>query len=179
MMITALETTLSGSLEHLKQVYGGLQAGRASASMLDDIQVESYGSMMPLKNVATVSCPDTQTLRVEPWDKSMVGAIEKAIVVADIGIMPQNMGAHVLLPVPPMTEERRKKLVKLVHQEAENAKIAIRNARQEVMKKIKADADLSEDEKKNLEKDAQDAVDVRNKEVEEVCKKKETDIMTV
>lgn len=178
-MISALKTTLSEAINHLKQVYGGLQAGRASASMVDDVQVESYGSMMPIKNIATVTCPDTRTLRIEPWDKSMVGAVEKAIIMADIGITPQNMGAHILLPVPPMTEDRRKKLVKIVHEEAENAKIAIRNARHDAMKKIKADEDLSDDEKKILEKDAQKEIDEGNKQVEEICKKKEADIMTV
>jgi ribosome recycling factor len=178
-MISGLETTITGAVAHLKQVYGGLQAGRASAALVDDIQVESYGSMMPIKNVATVSCPDARTLRVEPWDKSTVGAIERAIVIADIGITPQNMGAHILLPIPPMTEERRKKLVKSVHEEAERAKIVIRNARQEAMKKIKADVDLSEDEKKGFEKDIQESVDARNKEVDELAKKKETDILTV
>ncbi len=178
-MISTLKTTLSDTINHLKQVYGGLQAGRASAAIVDDVQVESYGSTMPIKNVATVSCPDTRTLRIEPWDKSMVGAIEKAILLADIGISPQNMGEYILLPVPPMTEDRRKKLVKIVHEEAENAKIAIRNARQDVMKKIKLDADLSEDEKKHMEKRAQEIVDTENKQVEEISKKKETDIMTV
>lgn len=178
-MISGLETTIAGAVNHLKQVYGGLQAGRASATLIDDIQVESYGSMMPIKNVATVSCPDARTVRVEPWDKSMVGVIEKGILLADIGITPQNMGEHILLPVPPMTEERRKKLVKIVHEEAESAKIVLRNARQDAMKKVKADADLSEDEKKTIEKDIQDAIDVRNKEVDELSKKKETDILTV
>ncbi len=178
-MISGLETTIAGAVAHLKQVYGGLQAGRASAALVDDIQVESYGSMMPIKNLANISCPDARTLRIEPWDKAMVGAIERGIVIADIGITPQNMGAHILLPIPPMTEERRKKLVKVVHEEAESTKIIIRNARQEAMKKVKADADLSEDEKKRFEKDIQEAVDARNKEVEELAKKKETDILTV
>jgi ribosome recycling factor len=178
-MISDLETTIAGAVAHLKQVYGGLQAGRASASLVDDIQVESYGSMMPIKNIANISCPDARTLRVEPWDKAMVGAVEKGIVLADIGITPQNMGSHILLPIPPMTEERRKKLVKIVHEEAENAKISIRNARQEAMKKMKADEELSEDEKKRLEKKIQDAIDARNKEVDELAKKKEADILTV
>lgn len=170
---------LSDSIDHLKQVYGGIHAGRASAALVDDIHVESYGSTMPIKNVATVSCPDARTLRVEPWDKAMVGAIEKAIIASDIGIMPQNMGLHILLSVPPMTEDRRKKLVKIVYEEAENAKIAIRNARHDAMKKIRGDGDLSEDEKKKQEKDVQELVDGKNKEVDELCKKKEADIMTV
>ncbi len=178
-MIAALKTTTSNALDHLKQVYAGLQAGRASASIIDDIQVESYGAMTPIKNVATVTCPDSRTLRVEPWDKSMVGAIEKAILLADIGISPQNMGEHILLPVPPMTEDRRKKLVKIVHEEAENAKIALRNARQDSMKKVKSEEDSSEDEQKSLEKEIQEIIDTANKEVEEVSKKKEDDIMTV
>ncbi len=177
-MISALKTTTSNAIDHLKQVYSSLQAGRASAAIIDDIQVESYGAMMPVKNVATVTCPDAHTLRVEPWDKSMVGALEKAILLADIGISPQNMGEHILLPVPPMTEDRRKKLVKLIHEEAEHAKIALRNARQESMKKAKSD-DLSEDEQKSLEKEIQEVIDAANKEVEEISKKKEDDIMTV
>jgi len=179
MMITLLKTTTSNALDHLKKVYSGLQAGRASASIIDEIQVESYGAMMPIKNVATVNCPDATTLRVEPWDKSMVGAIEKAILVADIGITPQNMGEHILLPVPPMTEERRKKLVKVVHEEAEKAKITLRNVRQDSMKKVKSEEDSSEDAQKSLEKEIQEIIDAANKEVEEISKKKEDDIMKV
>ncbi len=178
-MISVLKTTTSNALDHLKQVYSGLQAGRASASIIDDIQVESYGAMMPIKNVATVTCPDATTLRVEPWDKSIVGAIEKAILLADIGISPQNMGEHILLPVPPMTEDRRKKLVKIVHEEAEKAKITLRNVRQDSMKKAKSDEDLSEDAQKSLEKEIQEIIDTANKEVEEISKKKEEDIMKV
>ena len=178
-MISALENTISGAMEHLRQVYSSLQAGRASAALVDDIQVESYGSMMPIKSVASVSCPDARTIKIEPWDKSAVGAIDKAIQVADLGIMPNNMGTYILLPIPPMTEERRKKLVKLVHEEAESTKIAVRNSRQDVMKKIKADADLSEDEKKGMEKDVQDVVDAANKEIDVLSKKKEADVMSV
>ncbi len=171
--------TLSATVHHLKQVYGSLQAGRASAALVEDIQVESYGSMMPLKNVANISCPDARTLRVEPWDKALVGAIEKAIVISDIGITPQNMGQHILLPIPPMTEERRKKLVKIIYEEAENAHISIRNARQEEMKRIKSDEELSEDEQKRQEKRAQELVDEKNREIDALAKKKETDILTV
>ncbi len=178
-MISALETTISGALDHLRQVYSSLQAGRASASMVDEIQVENYGSMMPIKSVATVSCPDSKTIKIEPWDKSAIGGIEKAIQIADIGIMPSNMGGHILLPIPPMTEERRKKLVKTVKDEGETAKISVRNSRQDVLKKVKADADLSDDDKKGLEKDVQDVVDKANKDIEEMAKKKEADVMTV
>lgn len=178
-MISALENTVSGAIEHLRQVYSSLQAGRASAAMVDDIQVESYGSMMPLKSTANISCPDAKTIRIEPWDKSLIGGIEKAIQIADIGITPNNMGDCILLPIPPMTEDRRKKLVKVVKDEAETAKIAVRNSRQDVLKKVKADADLSDDEKKAMEKDVQEVVDKANKNIEELAKKKEADVLTV
>lgn len=178
-MIPSLEKTISGAIQHLRETYASLQAGQASAAMVDEIQVENYGTMMPIKSVATVSCPDPKTIRIEPWDKSAISAIEKAIQIADIGIAPTNMGTHILLPIPPMTEDRRKKLVKIVHEESESAKIGVRNSRQDVMKKIKADADLSEDEKKNLEKEVQNVVDTANKDIESMTKSKENDVMTV
>jgi len=178
-MVDALQKTIDGAAEHLRQTYSTLQAGRANTAMVEDLEVESYGAMMQLKATSNISCPDARTVRIEPWDKSLIGKIEKAIVEADLGINPQNMGDNILLPIPPMTEDRRKKLVKIVHEEAEHAKIAIRNARQDTMKKIKADADLSEDEKKGLEADAQERVDAANKKIEEMAKKKETDILTI
>lgn len=178
-MVDALQKTIDGAVDHLRQSFSTLQAGRANTAMVEDLEVESYGAMMQLKATANISCPDARTVRIEPWDKSLIGAIEKAIVVADIGVTPQNMGDTILLPIPPMTEERRKKLVKIVHEEAEHAKIAVRNARQDTMKKIKADADLSDDEKKDLEADAQERVDAINKTIDEMGKKKEADILTI
>lgn len=181
-MIAELSTALDKAIKHLKEQFTSLQAGRANTSMVEEIQVESYGSMMDLKSVANISCPDAKTIRIEPWDKSLVGKIEKAIQVADIGIMPQNMGEHLLLPIPPMTEERRKKLVKLVHEEAEQARISVRNLRHDFLKKVKYQKDeneISEDEQKKREKQIQEKVDEANKQIEEISSGKEKDIMTV
>lgn len=181
-MSTDLENQLNKALSHLQQEFSTLQIGRASSALVEDISVESYGSMMPLKSVANISCPDAKTLKIEPWDKSLLGQIEKTIQEANIGINPQNMGEHLFLPIPPMTEDRRKQMVKFVHELAEKAKISIRNARHDELKAIKAqkdEGDISEDEQKRLEKDVQTAVDGANQQVDEVAKAKEKDILTV
>ena len=181
-MIDSLSQNLQQAIEHLRQEFGGLHTGRANVGMVDDVQVEVYGSHMPLKGTANISCPDAQTIRVEPWDKTIIGAIEKAIRDADLGINPQNMGEHLLIPVPPMTEERRGQMVKKVYQSAEQTKIAIRNIRQDVIKKAKHQKDekeISEDEHARLEKQIQEKVDEANKTIEEVTKNKETEISTI
>ena len=181
-MIDELSAALEKAISHLQSQFSALQAGRANTAMIEDIQVESYGTMTGLKAVANISCPDAKTIRIEPWDKTLVGEIEKAITSADIGIMPQNMGEYILLPISPMTEERRKKLVKIVNEETEHAKISVRNARHEVLKKVKAQKDakeISEDEEKKLEKEVQEKVDESNKKIEEMSAKKEKDILTV
>ncbi len=180
--IMALTDQINKAIEHLKSEYSALQIGRASAQLVENIEVESYGSMMGLKGVANIGCPDAKTIRIEPWDKNLVGAIEKALQDARIGINPQNMGEYILLPIPPMTEDRRKDLVKIVHSAAETAKISIRNSRQDEIKSIKQqkdDKEISEDQQKDLESDVQDAVNKGNKDVEEIMKKKEQDIMTI
>lgn len=182
MNATDLQTQLDKAIGHLQKEFAGLQIGTASAVLVEDIEVESYGSMMPLKNVANVSCPDPKTLKIEPWDKSVLGEIEKAINLANIGINPQNMGEHLFLPIPPMTEDRRKQLVKFVHELAEKTKISIRNARHDELKMVKLQKDeseISEDEQKRLEKEIQEAVDKANQKVDESAKLKEKDILTV
>lgn len=173
---------ITKAIDHLKKEFAGLQTGRASAALVDDIHVESYGAQMNLKSVANISCPDAKTIKIEPWDKSLMSEIEKAIQSSNIGINPQNMGEHIFLPVPPMTEERRKQMVKVVHEMVENAKIAIRNARHDEMKSIKLlkdESEISEDEQKSMEKEVQEKVDVANKEIEEIGKNKENEVMTV
>ncbi len=181
-MITELQSQLDKTIDHLKTKLATLQAGKATPTMVDEIQVENYGSMMPLKSVANISCPDNKTIKIEPWDKSSIGAIAKAIQESDLGINPQNMGDHLFLPIPPMTEERRKKLVKIVKEEEETAKISVRNIRHDFLKKVKAqkdDNEISEDEQKKLEKDIQEKIDETNKKIAEMAKNKETDIMKV
>jgi ribosome recycling factor len=177
-----LKNQIQKSIDHLKQEFATLQIGRASASLVDSVEVEVYGASSPLKQVANISCPDAKTIKVEPWDKSLVGDIEKAIQEANIGINPQNMGESLFLPIPPMTEERRQEIVKKVHQLTEEAKISVRNARQEAMKFIKLQKDeneVSEDQQKDLESEAQEIVDKSNKEIEELAHKKEQEILTV
>ena len=181
-MISELQTSVDKSIEHLKNKLSSLRAGKASASMVDEIQVENYGSMMPLKSVANVSCPDTKTVKIEPWDKNSMGAIQKAILESDLGINPQNMGNHLYLPIPPMTEDRRKKLAKLVKDEEESAKISLRNIRHDFLKKVKnqkEESEISEDEQKKLEKDIQEKIDHANKLIIEMTKNKEAEIMKV
>lgn len=181
-MIDSLAQHLQQAVEHLRQEFGGLHTGRANVGMVDDLQVEVYGSHMSLKGTANISCPDAQTIRVEPWDKTIIGDIEKAIRDADLGLNPQNMGEHLLIPVPPMTEERRGQMVKKVHQSVEKTKIAIRNIRQDVIKKAKhqkEEKEISEDEYARLEKQIQEKVDGANKTIDEVTKNKETEISTI
>jgi len=177
-----LQTQLDKAIEHLQKEFSTLQIGRASSALVEEIEVESYGSMMQLKAVANISCPDAKTIKVEPWDKTVLPDIEKAIQEANIGINPQNMGEHLFLPIPPMTEERRKQLVKFVHELAEKAKISIRNARHDELKMIKLQKDeneISEDEQKDLESTVQELVDAANLKVDEAAKHKEKDILTV
>lgn len=181
-MITELQTHLNKSIEHLRSKMSSLQAGKASPAMVDQIQIENYGSMMPLKSVANISCPDIKTIKIEPWDKNSLRAVEKAINESDLGINPQNMGDHLFLPIPPMTEDRRKKLVKVVKEEEESAKISIRNIRHDFLKQIKNKKDeneISEDEQKKLEKNIQEKIDVATKSITEMAKQKEADIMKV
>lgn len=181
-MITELKTQIQKSIDHLKKEYASLQTGRASVALVEDIQVDTYGTLAPLKQIANIACPDPKTIRIEPWDKNALANIEKAILESKIGINPQNMGAFIFLPIPPMTEERRKQIVKLVHELSEKAKISIRSARQEAMKFVKLQKDeneISEDQQKDSENEIQETVNEANKDVEELAKKKEKEIMSI
>lgn len=176
------QSELQKAIDHLKKEFTTLQVGRANAALVEDIEVESYGSMMPLKALANISCPDPKTIKIEPWDRSVLGEIERAVQAAKIGINPQNMGEHLYLPIPPMTEERRLQLVKLVHELAEKAKISVRNARQEAIKAIKAQKEndeLSEDQLRDAEAEIQTAVDKANNDIDQTAKKKEEEVKTV
>lgn len=182
MNVPSLSAQLENALSHLQKEFAALQIGRASAVLVEDVEVESYGSMMPLKSVANISCPDPKTIKIEPWDKAIMASIEQGLQAANLGINPQNMGEHLFLPIPPMTEDRRKQLVKFVHELAEKTKISIRNVRHDELKSIKAlkeEGELSEDEQKRLEKKVQEQVDQANQGVDERAKQKEKDILTV
>lgn len=169
-------------LEHLQHEFSGLQIGRASAALVEGIEVEAYGTKQPLKTIANVSVPDPKTVQIQPWDKSQLGPIEKAIQNSDLNIAPVNDGAVVRLVIPPLTEERRKDLTKVVHRLAEEARIAIRNARQkghDKAREMEKSSDITEDQLRGFEKKLQQHVDDMNSKVEESAKKKEQDIMTV
>lgn len=167
------------TIEHLKMELGKLQTGRASSSLVEHVFVEMYGSSQPIKNVASISIPDSKTISIQPWDKSAVQAINKAILASNIGLTPRDDGQSVILTMPPLTEERRKELVKVAKKFAEEGKVSIRQLRQTAMDEIKKDAGASEDMKKGAEKKLQEKVDAANKEIEEIIKKKEQDIMTI
>lgn len=181
-ILKGLDETLQSAVNHLQEEFSKLQIGRAQSSLVDRIQVESYGSMHPLKAVANISVPDAKTIQIQPWDRSQLPAIEKAIQMADLGLTASNDGVVLRIIIPALTEERRRDLTKLVSKMAEEARIAVRNKRHEAMDKVKSmqkNGDITEDQQKNAEKKLQEAVDAINKEIDSSAKSKEEDIMKI
>lgn len=170
------------SLQHLKDEYLGLQTGRASASLVENLKVESYGVTQPLKAVASISVPDARTISIQPWDRGLLGAIEKMILNSDLNLNPTNNGTSVILNIPALTEERRRDLVKVVGRLAEEARIAVRNARQEAMttlKRLEHEGEITEDDQNRAEKQLQEKVDAANTHIASTAKSKEEHVMTV
>jgi len=169
------------SIRHLEDELSKVRAGRANPSLLADIKVDYYGMHSPLSQVSNVSAPDARTLIIKPWDKSMLQVIEKAILASNIGLTPMNDGEVIRLNIPTLTEERRKALVKQVHQLAEHSKVSIRNARRDANETIKAlqKKGLGEDEAKKAEHDIQHMTDVYITKVDKHVEAKEKEIMTV
>lgn len=168
--------------DHLLSEFSRLQVGRASAVLVEDVPVEAYGSTQPIKALASVSIPDARTIQIQPWDKGLLSHIEKAIVGIGTGLNPKNDGICIRINIPPLTEERRKELTKLVGKMSEEAKISVRTTRQDVQKIFKnqkANSEITEDDFFMAEKALQDAVDAINKEIDAMADKKEADIMTV
>ncbi len=162
--------------------FASVRAGRANAAVLDKITVDYYGVATPLNQVASISSPDPRTLTIQPWDSSLLKAIEKAIQTSDLGINPQNDGKVVRLGFPQLTEERRRDLTKQVRKYGENGKVAIRNIRRDAMDKLKAmekKSEITEDDLKQMEKELQDLTEKRCKQVDEMTAKKETELMAV
>lgn len=173
-----MEKRINGYAGELKTI----RAGRASASVLDKIAVEYYGTMTPVNQVGAISSPEPRMLVVQPWDASILKDIEKAINKSDIGITPQNDGKVIRLTFPPLTEERRKELVKQVKKYTEEAKVAVRNVRRDAMdmyKTQKKNNEITEDDLKGIEKDIQDLTDKYIKEVDNICADKEKEILEV
>lgn len=178
LVLSGAEEQFKNALEHLQSEYGRLQTGRASAALVENLMVESYGSKMPLKGLANISVPEANQIAIQPWDRSQIASVEKAIRESTLGLNPQNNGLMIRLVLPPMTEERRKDVVKLVHRLAEEARISVRNHRHESMETLKK-MELSEDDLHLHEKKLQEKVDRFNKLIEEAAKSKEHDIMTI
>lgn len=168
------------SVDHLHREFSQIQAGRANPAMVEGLMVDAYGSMMPLKNCASVSAPEPHQLAIQPWDRGLLSNIENAIRKSELGLNPLNDGTGVIrLNVPALTEDRRRDLVKVVNAKAEEARVGIRQSRQDALQKIRALKDLSEDLTKKSEEDLQKAVNDANNEVDAVTKQKETDVMKV
>ena len=175
-----LQRRMHGAVEALKSDLVGLRTGRASTNLLDPINVEVYGAQMPLNQVATVSAPEPRLLSVQVWDKGNVNAVEKAIRSAGLGLNPISDGTMIRLPIPDLTEERRKELAKLVGQYAEKARIAVRNVRRDGMDNLKADekkSEISEDDRKRLETEVQKMTDETIKEIDTGSHAKEQEIL--
>lgn len=170
------------TIDVVKANFASVRAGRANAGVLDRIMVEYYGTPTPMNQVASVSSPDPRTLVIQPWDATLLKAIEKAIQTSDLGINPQNDGRVIRLAFPQLTEERRKDLTKQVRKYSEEGKVALRNIRRDAMedfKKMKKNSEITEDDQKNLEKEIQDLTDKRCKDIDELTSKKETELMAV
>ncbi|MBI1239582.1 MAG: ribosome recycling factor [Alphaproteobacteria bacterium] len=177
-----LQKRMKGAVATLKQEFNGLRTGRASASLLDPIVVEAYGSTMPLSQVGTVNVPEPRMLTVQVWDKGLVVAVEKAIRQAGLGVNPQVDGQLIRIPIPALTEERRKELAKLGHKYAEAARVAARNVRRDgmdVLKKLVKDGQMGQDEEKRLEVEVQRMTDSIVKEIDQALHAKEQEIMQV
>lgn len=172
---------MSKSIHHLEEALVKIRAGKASPAMLEGIMVEYYGSMTPLNQVANVNTPDARTISVQPWEKAMLEPIEKAITYANLGLNPQNNGELIIISVPPLTEERRRDLVKKAKSEAEDAKVGIRNARKDAndaIKALKKDG-LSEDLANDAEEEVQKLTNSFTEKADNEVARKEKDIMTV
>ena len=181
LILGAAEESMDKALEHLDYELGKIRAGKANPHVLDDVKVEYFGAPTPLNQVANVSVPDPRTIAVKPWEKSMIGPIEKAIMAANLGLNPDNNGEMIRIMIPPLTEERRRDLAKMAKRTCEDTKIAIRNIRRDAiedLKKLKKDG-LGEDLQKDKEGEIQKHHDVHVKKVDEMYAAKEKDIMTV
>ena len=177
-----LKRRMQGALQVLKQELGGLRTGRASASLVDHVQVDAYGSHMPLNQVATISVPEPRLISVQVWDRSMVHAVEKAITAANLGLNPQTEGQVIRLRIPELNEERRKELVKVAHKYAEAARVAVRHVRRDgidVIKKLEKDHQISKDDHDRYSGDIQKATDQMIHDIDQMLANKEKEILTV
>ncbi len=177
-----IERRMDGAVTALKHDFGGLRTGRASASLLDPITVESYGTRMPLNQVANVSVPEPRMITVQIWDKSQVAAVEKAVRESSLGLNPIVDGQNLRIPIPELNEERRQEIAKTAHKYAEGARVAVRNVRRDGMdtlKRLEKASDISEDEHRSQSGKVQDLTDTHIKTIDEAAAAKESEIMQV
>ena len=177
-IIKLTKESMENTLKNLEKRFATVRAGRANPSSLDGVHAEYYGSMTPLKQLATISVPEATQLLIKPFDRSCLGAIEKAILAANLGYTPNNDGETIRIVIPALTEERRRELTKQVKAIAEDAKVSVRNNRHEALEMVEEE-DFPEDIEKGMEKDIQDLVNTYNKKIEEMLKEKEGEFMTI
>jgi ribosome recycling factor len=170
---------MAKGLTHVGHELTKIRAGKATPSMLDGIMVSYYGAMSPLNQVSSITTPDARTLFIKPWEKSLIHEVEKSIMAANLGLTPQNDGQQVIINIPILSEERRRQLVKQVHNECEQGKVSIRSVRKEINEQIKKVKGVSEDDVKNAEEEVQKLTDDYIGRIEALMKKKEVEIMTV
>ena len=170
---------MDAAIKHLEHAFQKIRAGRASTTMVQDVMVEYYGAPTPLSQVANVMVPDAMTISIQPWDRTAIGAIEKAIINSNLGFAPSNNGENIILNVPPLTEDRRRELAKQAKAEAESSKVVIRNARQDGMKELRKIENVSEDLIKDNEAKIQELTDSYVKMADDHFKVKEAEIMKV
>ena len=176
------QARMAKSIESLRHNLVKVRTGRASTGLVDSIRVVAYGSEVPLSQVASVAVADARSLVITPWDKTVVGAVEKAILASDLGLTPNTAGTVIRLNIPPLTEERRKDLTKVVHHEGEDAKVAIRNIRRDAnhqVKELLKDKQITEDDASRSEQEIQKITDAAIKDVDDVIKAKEVELMSV
>ncbi len=171
--------SMGKAVESVKREFSTVRTGKATTSLLDLVKVEAYGNLMPLNQVASVSAPEPKLLTVQPWDKALLKAVEKGILASELGLTPANDGNVIRIPLPALTEDRRRELVKVINKFAEEGRVAVRHARTDAISKAKKAEHVSEDEKKHAEKDIQKAHDEHMKQIDEAVKAKEAEIMEV
>ena len=182
LLIKECKEKMEKNIEATKHKFAGIRAGRASVAMLDGIKVEQYGSLMPLNQIGTVSAPEARLLVIDPWDKSIIPAIEKAIMTANIGLNPNNDGRVIRLMVPELTADRRKEYVKLAKKEAEESKVGARNIRKDInnnLRRLQKAEELTDDELKSAEEEVQKLTDKAIKDIDSLLALKEKEITTV
>lgn len=180
--IEAMRGQMDAAVDAMRREFSGIRTGKASTALLETVRVDAYGSKMPLNQVATVNTPEPRLILVQPWDKALLPEVERAIQRAGLGLNPSNDGSIIRVPIPPLSEERRKDMVRLLHKMAEEGKISVRHARQEANKEIKQrehDHEISEDESRRQQEQVQKITDEYVARIDELMKAKEVEVMEV